>query len=189
MLRPFCKPCCRLLHVVACCCPKFKTGQTFKPTTPNISFVPWSPKRSGKMLDPLLGPRTRQDGCRIQVYKVLWVVSFPRCTAGPNIAGSCCICLDTTANTDATTPSIVGPTTLRVVAQILKPLKLLNQQLPTFLLFCDLRSLVQQSRSHLCWELLHPFARTNRFCLFFYFQVYDVVSNVPPVSFDLRLKR
>ena len=34
-----------LLDVVACCCPKFETGQTFQPTTPNISFVPWSPKR------------------------------------------------------------------------------------------------------------------------------------------------
>ena len=29
-----------LLDVVACCCPKFETGQTFQPTTPNISFVP-----------------------------------------------------------------------------------------------------------------------------------------------------
>ena len=29
-----------LLDVVACCCAKFKTGQTFQPTTPNISFVP-----------------------------------------------------------------------------------------------------------------------------------------------------
>ena len=31
-----------LLHVVACCCGKFEAGQTFQPTTPNISFVPWS---------------------------------------------------------------------------------------------------------------------------------------------------
>ena len=37
------------------------------------------------------------------VYKDLWVVSFPRCTAGPNIVGSCCIRLQTTANTYATT--------------------------------------------------------------------------------------
>ena len=29
-----------LLHVVACCCGKFEAGQTFQPTTPNISFVP-----------------------------------------------------------------------------------------------------------------------------------------------------
>ena len=45
MLRPF-------AHLVACCCTKFETGQTFQPTTPNISFVPWSPKRSATMLDP-----------------------------------------------------------------------------------------------------------------------------------------
>ena len=41
-------------------------------------------------------------------YKDLWVVFFPRCTAGPNIVGSCCIRLHTTANTHATTPNIVG---------------------------------------------------------------------------------
>ena len=47
-----CVPLHTLLHVVACCCAKFETGQTFQPTTPNISFVPWSPKRSATMLDP-----------------------------------------------------------------------------------------------------------------------------------------
>ena len=41
-----------LLQVVGFCCAKFETGQTFQPTTPNISFVPWSPKRSATMLDP-----------------------------------------------------------------------------------------------------------------------------------------
>ena len=45
MLRPFVRP-------VGCCCAKFETGQTFQSTTPNISFVPWSPKRSATMLDP-----------------------------------------------------------------------------------------------------------------------------------------
>ena len=35
-----CTPCCMLLDVVACCCAKFETGQTFQPTTPIISFVP-----------------------------------------------------------------------------------------------------------------------------------------------------
>ena len=35
-----CTRCCMLLDVVACCCTKFETGQTFQPTTPNISFVP-----------------------------------------------------------------------------------------------------------------------------------------------------
>ena len=50
------------------------------------------------------------------VYKDLWVVSFPRCTAGPNIVGSCCIRLQTAANRHATTPNIVGVTMLGVVA-------------------------------------------------------------------------
>ena len=49
------------------------------------------------------------------VYKDLWVVSFPRCTARPNIVGSCCIRLHTAANTHATTPHIVGATMLGVV--------------------------------------------------------------------------
>ena len=31
-----CTPCCMLLDVVACCCAKFETGQTFQPATPNI---------------------------------------------------------------------------------------------------------------------------------------------------------
>ena len=47
-----CTPCCMLLDVVACCCAKFETGQTFQPTIPNISFVPWSPRHSATMLDP-----------------------------------------------------------------------------------------------------------------------------------------
>ena len=32
----------------------------------------------------------------------------PRCSAGPNIVGSCYIRLHTSANTDATTPNMVG---------------------------------------------------------------------------------
>ena len=52
------------------------------------------------------------------VYKDLWVVSFPRCTAGPNIVGSCCIRLHTTANTHATTPNIVSAPMLGVVASV-----------------------------------------------------------------------
>ena len=39
---------------------------------------------------------------------------------------------------------------LRVVAQSLKPVKLFNQQLPTFSLFCDRRSAARQ-----CWIRLH----------------------------------
>ena len=48
------------------------------------------------------------------VSKVFWIISFSRRTAGPNIVGSCRIRLHATANTDATTFNIVGPTMLGV---------------------------------------------------------------------------
>ena len=114
-----CPPCCMLLDVVACCCGKFETSQTFQPTTPNSSFVPWSPKRSATMLDPFAQLFQHCWGharSLCMVYKDLWVVSFPRCTAGPNIVGSCCIRLHTATNTHATNPNIVGATMLGVVA-------------------------------------------------------------------------
>ena len=44
---------------------------------------------------------------------------------------------------------------LRVVVQSLKPVKLFSQQLPTFLLFRDRRSVAQQ-----CWIRLHSFSNT-----------------------------
>ena len=67
------------------------------------------------------------------VYKVLRVVSFPRCTADSNIMGSCCVHLHTTANTDATTSNIVGPTMLGVVASVyMAPLVLELQYWPDY---------------------------------------------------------
>ena len=77
-----------LLHPVGCCCAKFETGQTFQPTTPNISFVSWSPKCSATMFDPFAQLFQRCWGrarSLCMVYKDLWVVSFPRCTTGANI--------------------------------------------------------------------------------------------------------
>ena len=59
----------------------------------NISFVLWSPKRSAIMLNPfaqLLQHCWGQARSLRMVYKDSWVVSLPRCTAGP-IVGSCCI--------------------------------------------------------------------------------------------------
>ena len=47
-----CPPCWMLLCVVGSCCAKSETSQIFEPTTPNISFVSWLPKRSTTMLDP-----------------------------------------------------------------------------------------------------------------------------------------
>ena len=86
-----CTPCYMLLDVVACCCVKFETGQTFQPTTPKISFVPWSLKRSTTMLDSFAQLFQHCWGHSRpvrMVYKDLWAVSFPRCTAGPNIVRS-----------------------------------------------------------------------------------------------------
>jgi len=116
-----------LLHVVGCCCVLLgkvwvrSTGQTFQPTTLNISFVPWSPKRSATMLDPFaqLVQHCRGHARSLRmIYKDLWVVSFPGCTAGPNIVGSCCIRLNTTAKMYGTSPNIVGTTMLEVVASV-----------------------------------------------------------------------
>ena len=45
-------------------------------------------------------------------------LSFPRCTARPNMIGSCRFHLHTPANTDATTLNIGGPTMLGVVASV-----------------------------------------------------------------------
>ena len=54
----------------------------------------------------------------------------------PSFCTPCCMLLDVKL--------------LRVVAKSLKPVKLLSQQLPTFLLFRDRRSVAQQ-----CWIRLH----------------------------------
>ena len=71
MLRPLALP-------VAWCCAKLKTNQSVDPTTPNISFVLWSPKRSATMLDPFsqLFQHCWSHARPLNVVsKVLWVVS------------------------------------------------------------------------------------------------------------------
>ena len=119
-----CTPCCMLLDVVACCCAKFETGQTFQQLPTFLLFRDrWSVAQQCWI--------RLHSSCIVGVthahyafYKDLWVVSFPRCTAGPNIVGSCCIRLHTTANTRATTPNIVGATMLGVVASVCTQRKL-----------------------------------------------------------------
>ena len=72
MLRPLALP-------VAWCCAKLKTNQSVDPTTPNISFVLWSPKRSATMLDPFsqLFQHCWSHARALNVVsKVLWVVSI-----------------------------------------------------------------------------------------------------------------
>ena len=96
-------------------CP-FGRGYTFESLTPTF-FCSVMPKRSATMLDPFAQLFQHRWGYRARAlrvaYKVSWVVFFPRCSAGPNNFGSCC-----TVNTDATTPKIVGPTMLGVVASV-----------------------------------------------------------------------
>ena len=104
-------------HLVACscmllrgCCVKFETGQTFRPRTPNVSFVPWSPKRSATMLDPFAQLFQHCWGharSLRMVYKDLLVVSFHD---APQVS-----------------------TLLGVAASVCRQLPTRTQQLPTFL--------------------------------------------------------
>ena len=84
--------CCMLLGVVA---QSLTPVELLEPTTPNISFVPWSPKRSATMLETVAQLFQQCWGHARHYtwspYKVLWIVSFPLCTAGPNNVGSCCV--------------------------------------------------------------------------------------------------
>ena len=146
-------------HPVACCWEllhKVWNRSNFRANDSQHFFVPWSLKRSPTMLDAFAqffqhscGTRTRTRITHglFEVYEVLWVVSFPRCTPGSNVAGSYGLRLHTTVNTDATTHNIVGP--LRVVASICTWLKVwpvskFAQQHAT-----DATCNIQQ-----CWELL-----------------------------------
>ena len=90
-----CTPCCMLLDVVA---QSLKPVKLWQPTTPNISFVPWSPKRSSTTLDPFAQLFQhcwgRARSLRM-AYKDLWVVSFhpfahhcQHARKTPNIVGS-----------------------------------------------------------------------------------------------------
>ena len=103
-----CTTCCMLLRVVGSCYAKFETGQTFKPTAPNISFVPWSPKRSATMLDPF-----------VQLFQHCWgqARSLPH---------------DLLGDSNAIT-SRDRPTLLRIDASVCTPLPTRTQQLPTLL--------------------------------------------------------
>ena len=120
--------CCKLhpfAHPVVCCCALFgvvaqslKSVKLMSQQLP--TFVPWLPKRCAVMLD--LCARVFQH-CWIHaralhtVSKVLWVVSFPGCNAGPNIVGSWCTPL-LALTQQLPTLGIVGPTNFRVVASV-----------------------------------------------------------------------
>ena len=78
--------------------------KSFEPTTPNISF--FCDRRSVAQQCWIRLQTSSNVNCwgharRLHmVFKVLWVVSFPRCSAGTNIVGSCCIRVHSTANTE-----------------------------------------------------------------------------------------
>ena len=92
-----CTPCCMLFRVVRSCCAKFKTGQTLCQQLQifllyrdrrSVAQQCWmrlhsSSKTVGATLACLTWSLWRQE--------VLWIVSFPRCTAGPNTVESCCV--------------------------------------------------------------------------------------------------
>ena len=97
-----------LFRVIGSCWAKFETVKFLSQQLRTFCFE-GSCNNVGSVsttLQTFLGPLTRIT----HVYKVLWVVSFPRCTEGPNIVWSCRVHFLTTANTDATTLNIVGPT-------------------------------------------------------------------------------
>ena len=118
ILRSFAHPvacCCVLLGVVAQSLKLVKLLSQQLPT-----FLLFRDRRSvasATLLDPIaqLFQHCWGHASALHVIsKVLWVVSFPWCTAGPNVVGSCFIRLQTTANTDATTPNNDGSCCLRL---------------------------------------------------------------------------
>ena len=47
-----CTPCCMLLDVVACCCAKFETGQTFSPVQTDATLLPYNAQHCWELLRP-----------------------------------------------------------------------------------------------------------------------------------------
>ena len=89
-----CTPCCMLLDVVACCCAKFETSQTFHPTTPSQCWIRCHALITHG-LQRLMGCILPTMHCRSQHC---WELLHPF------------------ANTHATTLNIVGATMLGAVA-------------------------------------------------------------------------
>ena len=113
-----CTPCCKLLPVVA---QSLKPVKLFSQQLP--TFLLFRDRRSVAQqcwmrLHSFCNIFWGHASSLRMVYKDLRVVSFPRYTAGPNIVGSCCIRLHTTANTYATTPNIVGAIALGKRVQV-----------------------------------------------------------------------
>ena len=88
--------CYLLLHVAGSCCAKLETGQSFEPTTPNISFVlsadQWSEMQQCwiHLHSSFNIVGAMHTHYHVMVSKVVRVASFSRWTACPNVAA--CIC-------------------------------------------------------------------------------------------------
>ena len=77
----------------------------------------------------------------------------------PDNIGSCCVRLDTSANTDATTPNIVGPKKLGVIASSCTWLTAFSQAI-TFMYFGD-------TSAETTWPEMHEATRKRQTCFVF----------------------
>ena len=110
-LPAVCTPCCMLFGVVA---------QSLKPVKPLNQQLPtfllFRDRRSVAQQRWIrlhsssnnVGSTHAHYTWSAKSYRL--IETFLHCTADPNIVRSCCTRLQTTANTDATTPNIIGPT-------------------------------------------------------------------------------
>ena len=89
------------------------------------------------MLDPFaqLFQHFWRHACSLRmVYTDLWVVSFPRCTVGPNIVGSCCICLYTTTNTEQQLRTLLSQQCWELLRPFARSLKMTDTDMAFLLL-------------------------------------------------------
>ena len=82
-----------LLHVVACCCVLLKPVKLLSQQLPTFLLIR-DRRNVVQQCWIRLHSSSNIGGATHSHYfclKVLWVVSFARCTAGPNIVESCCV--------------------------------------------------------------------------------------------------
>ena len=125
-----CKQCWMLLYVAACCWELLRKvwnrSNSWANNCPSQYFFCSMIADVGSMLDQCwIHFHTSSNivvlghACALHNDTPLFE-TIPRCTAGPNTAGSYCIRLHTTAARNATTPNIAGPTMLEVVLSVCK---------------------------------------------------------------------
>ena len=131
-----CTSCYMLLHVVRSCCTKLETGQTFKPTTPNISFVPWSAGCSITMLDPFAQFFQHEPAWQAFERKGKGVLGARETRRPGRHCWDLARALDMVSKSFGLYPShdaLQVSTLLGVVASVCTPLPTLTQPLPALL--------------------------------------------------------